>query len=354
MKKIFTLLLFMWLTNIIASAQVILDETFNYSEANLKDVPGWITNPAGTVPGIGTTRDIITPALTYITAEGTYVLSDKGKAIFSDYTSGAADYYCFKKFTSTPVTSTIYLSFLLKPGVGQKQSQSEIIGLGDSASSGPKVWLGKGTVNTVAFRFGTTRQSGTGADIKWGTTEYTDTLKTYLVVLKYDFTSSTSSIFINPTLATSVEPAPDASENTAGTIRTKLSSLRFRVNGNNKAKWSLSGARISSSWTDAVANTATTSLHDIMNEKARFKIYPNPASDKINFDYTLLEGAKVRLDIYNLNSQIAKSLMVNEHHGSGNYSRSFDVSGLKPGIYFARLTTGTTSKMLKLVVKDNK
>jgi len=351
MKKIFTLLLLMWLTNIIASAQVIWDEIFNYSEANLKDVPGWTTNPTGTPPGIGTTRDIVTPALTYITTEGTYILSDKGKTIYSDYTSGAADYYCFKKFTSTPVTSTVYLSFLVKPGVSQKQSQSEIIGLGDSASSGPKVWLGKGSVNTAAFRFGTTRQSGTGADIKWTITEYTDTLKTYLVVLKYDFTSATSSIFINPTLASVVEPAPDASENTAGTIRTKLNSLRFRVNGNNRAKWNLSGARVSSSWADAVANTSATALKDIIHEKIKYKIYPNPASDKINLDYSLLEDAKVRLDIYSLNSQIAKSYLINEPHGLGNYSRSFDVSGLKPGIYFARLTTGTTSKTLKLVVK---
>ena len=345
-------MLFIWLTCIIASAQVIFDEIFNYSAANLKDESAWITNPAGTPAGIGTTRDIVTPALIYITTVGTYVLSDKGKAINSNYTSGAADYYCFKAFTSTPVTSTVYLSFLLKPGVSQTQSQSEIIGLGDSASSGPKVWLGKGSVTTTSFRFGTTRQSGTGADIKWGTTEYVDTLKTFLIVLKYDFTSSTSSIFINPTLASVSEPTPDAIENTAGTIRTKLSTLRFRVNGNNKAKFNLSGARVSGSWANAVAISTPTAVQDLIPERTSYRIYPNPASDKINFDYTLLEDAKVSLDIYSLNSQIAKSYLINEPHGSGDYSRSLDVSGLKPGVYFARFTTGTTSKTLKLVIEN--
>jgi hypothetical protein len=349
MKKIFTLTL-LCITVLTANAQVILDEIFNYSVTNLKDEVTWTTGWT-TLPGIGTGRNIVTPALTYITAEGTYVLSDLGKTINCDYTSGASNYYSIKDFTSTPVTSTIFLSFLYNPGVRQKQSQSEVFGFADGTSGGPKVYQGKAIVVATSFRFGITRGSGTGADIKWTTTEYDDTTKTYLVVLKYDFTSATASLFINPTLASASEPVADAIDNVSATILTQIKTLRFRVNGNNKANFNLSGARVSSSWSDAVAITTPTAVKDLSREKNSFRIYPNPASGNVNFDYSLATDGKVKIDIYSLNNQIVKSYLNNELHGAGSYTRSFDVSGLAPGVYFARLTTGTISKTVKLVVK---
>jgi hypothetical protein len=348
MRKIFTLLLFGFFISLAVNAQVILDEIFNYSVTNLKDEVTWTT--AGTPPGIGTGRNIITPALTYITAQGTYVLSDKGKTIYCDYTSGAADYYTIKDFTSTPVTSTVYLSFLYSPGVEQKQSQSEVFGFADGLSGGPKVWAGKGLVTAKSFRLGVTRGSGTGADIKWSA-EFTDTLATYLVVLKYDFTSTTASIYINPTLASTTEPTPDAFDNVSSTIRTQLKTIRFRVNGNNKAFFNLSGARVSSAWTDAVAITVPTAIPDQVKGKSEFRAYPNPVSEKVTFNYTLEKSANVKISVYNLSNQLVKSYLNNEPHGAGSYSRSFDVSDLKTGVYFVRMTNGMNTKTVKVVVK---
>jgi hypothetical protein len=349
MKKTFTLLILMWITSMTVNSQVILDEIFNYSVTNLKDEVTWTTAWV-TLPGIGTGRNIVTPALTYITMEGTYVLSDLGKTINSDYTSGASDYYSIKDFTATPVTSTVYLSFLYNPGVRQKQSQSEVFGFADGTSGGPKVYAGKALVTATSFRFGLTRGSGTSTDIKWTTTEYDDTAKIYLVVLKYDFTSATASLYINPTLASTSEPTADATDNISSTVRTQLKTLRFRVNGNNKANFNLSSARVSGSWNDAVAISSPTAVNDLTSGKNSFRIYPNPASGNVNINYLLTSNGIVKLDIYNLNNQIVKSFVNNEPHFAGNYSRSLDISGLAPGIYFARLTMGTTSKTQKLVV----
>jgi hypothetical protein len=87
------------------------------------------------------------------------------------------------------------------------------------------------------------------------------------------------------------------------------------------------------------------------NGNSSLRLYPNPASEKVTFDYTLEKSANVKISVYNLSNQLVKSYMNNEPHGAGSYSRSFDVSDLSTGVYFVRMTTGTTSKTVKVVVK---
>jgi len=352
MKKTFTLFFALCLFSMISQGQVLLDEIFNYSVSNLAQEPTWTTNPAGTPPVVGTGRNIVTPALTYITTDGTYILSDKGKTIKSDYASGAADYWSYKKFIATSINSgKVYLSFMLKPGAAQKQSQSEVFGIGDSlgSGSGPKVWIGKGTV-TANFKLGTTRGSGTGADIKWRTAEFTDTLATMLVVLKYDFTTTTSYLFVNPTLGSTVEPTPDAFDDVSSTIRTQLGSIRFRVNGNNRAYFNVSGARVSQTWAEAVARVSLVGTDDPIEGKNNLKIYHNSRSGMMNMDYRLAENTRVNLVLYNITGQVVKTFINNSSQPAGSYSKSFDVSDLKSGIYLARYTAGSRSQTVKLVI----
>ena len=354
MKKTFTLIVALCTFFMISKGQLPYDETFNYSVSNLAQEPTWNTNPAGTPPVVGTGRNIITPALTYITTDGTYVLSDKGKTIKCDYTSGAADYWSFKQFTTTPVTTgALYLSFLYKAGVAQKQSQSELFGLGDSASSGPKVWAGKGlTSGNTYYRLGTTRGSGTGADVKWIAPDFNDTLAVILVVFKYNFSDSTSAIFINPTLGSASEPTPNVIDNISSptSVKTKLSSLRFRVNGNNKAFFNISGARVSNSWADAVAKASFVGLANQVQSKNSYQILQNPSTNVLSLEYNLMKNSNVNLVLHNMNGQAVKTLINNTSHSSGSYSESFDVSGLKPGIYLARFTIGGETKSSKILI----
>jgi hypothetical protein len=351
MKKTFTLIFAFCSFFMLAKGQVLLDETFDYSVANLELETTWTTGWTTDI-GVGTGLNIVTPALTYITAEGTYVLSDLGKTINSDYTSGASNYSSYKPFTATPVTTTVYLSFLLNTGVAQNQSQSEVFGLGDVNLSGPKVWIGKGIITTTDYRLGTTRGSTTGADIKWGAAEFSDVAAVLLVVVKYDFSTSTSSLFINPILGSVSEPTADAFDNSTGAtaIRTKLSTIRFRYNMTNGAKFNVSGARVSSSWADAVAISVPTKVSDVFQKNVNVKIYPNPVSNSINFEYNLLENANVHLDVYNMNNQVVCTFLNNARQSAGSYSKSFDVSGLKNGVYFARLTAGKITKSVKIVI----
>lgn len=256
MKKI-TLLLILICFTIIAKATVLLDETINYAVSNLADETSWTT--AGTLT-TGTGRNIVSPALTYTNNGKTYMLSGIGKSLNSDISS-ATDYKSYKLFTSTPINSgAVYLSFLYKAGVAQGQTNSEVMGLADGTSQGPRLWAGKGSVNTANYRFGLTRGSTTSATIIWGSTEFSDISETLLIVIKYDFATSTASVFINPALGSAEEPVADIVDNTTSTIRTKLDNLWFRSQGNSAAKFNVGGIRVATSWAEIVADRNTPKL----------------------------------------------------------------------------------------------
>lgn len=256
MRKI-TLLLIVLSTALITKATVLIDETFNYAVSNLADETTWTT--AGTLT-TGTGRNIVSPALAYTNNGKTYMLSGIGKSLNSDISS-ATDYKSYKSFTSTPINSgAVYLSFLYKAGVAQGQTNSEVMGLADGTSQGPRLWAGKGSVNTSNYRFGLTRGSTTSAHVIWGSTEFSDISETLLIVIKYDFATSTASVFINPALGSAEEPVADIVDNTTTTIRTKLDNLWFRSQGSSAAKFNVGGICVATSWAEIVADRNTPKL----------------------------------------------------------------------------------------------
>jgi hypothetical protein len=257
MRKIailFTFLAFVGLAN----ATVYLDETFNYSVSNLADETSWTTVLAGEGTVTGTGRNIIGTPLVYTNSGGTYILSNNGKTINSDFTSmtgTSPSYYAYKSIGST-ISTTLYVSYLYKAGVAQGQSQSEVFGLASGTNQGPRLWVGKGTINTSHYRFGVTRSSTTSTDIKWGTTEYSDVNTVFLIVLKHDFSTGYTTLYINPVIGGG-EPISGVATDNAGTARASLNNLWFRNTGSSAAKFNISGVRVSSTWAEAVAAQST-------------------------------------------------------------------------------------------------
>jgi hypothetical protein len=130
----------------------------------------------------------------------------QAKTIHNDYLNTSGVTYTSIKKINDSIKSTIYLTFLYKPGVAQTQTQSTVLGLSMNTSVGPTLWVGKGVASTADYRFGVTRSSTAGADVKWGSVEYSDVTATYLIVLKHDFGTGYSSLYVNPTIG-GVEPA---------------------------------------------------------------------------------------------------------------------------------------------------
>lgn len=244
MKKItFLFVLIALLTY--TKAAVILDETFDYSVTNLATAPGWTV--AGTLT-TGTGRNIVTPALTYSNSGGTYILSGTGKAIQTDVS--AATGYLLTRTISTINTGVYYFSYLYKAGVVQTQTAVEVFGMGTGTSAGPRIWVGK-TATSGNWKFGITRSSTTTADVSWDTQEFNDVNEVVLLVIKHDFSTGISSFYINPTL-NGTEPATPAASNNNGTARTSLNNLWFRANGTSMFSYAVGGARLSTTWADAV------------------------------------------------------------------------------------------------------
>jgi hypothetical protein len=252
MKKITLFIAFLAFV-LIANAQVLLDETFNYAGTSLTTEPTWTTSP--NTGAVGTIGNLSTDPLSYGDANGMYALSGVGKLVTSDYTSGGSDYKTVKAITPTS-SGVIYMSLLFKPGVAQAQSQCEIMCLSVAGGNGPKVLIGKGVTTTTNFRFATTRASSSNADYKWASTEYSDINQTFLLVVKYDWDKKTASLFVNPVIASSAEPTADIFDNDGGpglkVITAPIDGFRFRCNGSSAARFQVSGVRISTSWAAAV------------------------------------------------------------------------------------------------------
>lgn len=257
---------------IIANAEVLLDESFNYTDGALINVVDWETANA---KGLWDSDFMIgETALAYSNAGGAFILSEVGKSIscnyLGNYETGAANYRVYRSFSSGAITTgSVYASFLYSPTSAQSQSQAPIISLSSSGSNaGVQVWVGKGSVNTADFRFGTTRGSTTSGDIKWGTTEYSDISAVFLIVLKYDLDTQTSTIYVNPVIASTSEPTAYATDNSSSSnTRTSVQTIQMKVNGASKEVFKISSVRISTTWAEAVAKKTESSINDVISDK---------------------------------------------------------------------------------------
>ena len=321
MKKI-TLMLAFVATSLFAGASVYLDETFNYTDGALKNAAGWST--AGTTTW-SSDYMILSPALEYTNTGGTFVLSGIGKQMYCNYITpyGSSNYTIYKSFTDAALTTgEVFVSFLYSPAnVSQSQSQAPAMSLSvPGTNTGVQVWVGKGVLNTADFRFGTTRGSTTGADIKWSATEFSDLTAVYLVVLKYNLDTQTSSIFINPVVGSAVEPTPNAVDATStSSVRTSVQTIQFKTQGSSKEVYMASSVRVSSTWSEAVAaksvSTSVNALEDNVNIFAHGK--------------RIISTVPGQLELFNLQGALVlQSAIKNE----------LDVA-LSSGMYLSRLTT---------------
>ena len=260
MKKLFSLLFFS-LFIFCAYANVLFVEEFDYAAGTvLGTVEGWTTE-GDLTDGDG--RIVNDSTLSYTDAAGEYILSG-GKSLKHNYASNKTkdengkdvngeQYVTYNDFTKVE-SGAVYLTYMFKADGAQKQSNGELLGL-TSGSNNPSArpWIGKldsdGSGNT--FRLGLTMYSGKKEEVVWGETAYSieDVI---LLVLKYDLASRKASLFINPTVGTTVEPTADLVDD-KGTVRTNINHVMFRNQGGNKANYFVGGVRVSTTWAEAVA-----------------------------------------------------------------------------------------------------
>ncbi len=95
-----------------------------------------------------------------------------------------------------------------------------------------------------------------------------------------------------------------------------------------------------------------TDINDLAVSPMQFRLeqnYPNPFNPSTTIQYSLKEGGKVDLAVYNLLGQKVISL-VNEYQNPGNHIIKFDASRLASGIYIYQIRANNFSASKKLLL----
>lgn len=80
-----------------------------------------------------------------------------------------------------------------------------------------------------------------------------------------------------------------------------------------------------------------------------YPVAPNPAHDEVKAGFTLSEGARIFIGLYNMQGQLVQTL-TNQYYQPGLYTLPINVSGLMPGIYALRMSAKGENQVQKLVV----
>lgn len=193
------------------------------------------------------------------------------------------------------------------------------------ASTNARVWIRK---NGTQYQYGL--GSGT-APTDWDTTLYNAGDVQY-VVLSYDFTGNTLSLFINPTIGGSAAPTVAV---TPATAFANLGGFMFRQDGaTNTPTITADELRI-----DATPNFT---LGTQQNEIIGLKVYPNPVSNGTLFIETSANAEKTVAIFDVLGKQVL-------HTSTSN--NTINVASLHTGVYIVNITEEGKTASRKLVIK---
>ena len=84
---------------------------------------------------------------------------------------------------------------------------------------------------------------------------------------------------------------------------------------------------------------------------AIFSLYPNPATNYVLLNFGIAKTANVEAEILDSHGKRVKMINKSASLSSGNYVQELDVTDLKPGIYFVKITSNNTPVLRKLVIQ---
>ncbi len=120
---------------------------------------------------------------------------------------------------------------------------------------------------------------------------------------------------------------------------------------NHKVYYTENGGINTTNLTNAI-NSAISGATGVMEEVRadfRLKVYPNPAVDKLAFNYSLTQKAEVSFDIYNLVGAKVKSMGI-EKLSAGAHENVINIESLNNGIYFLKMRGGEYSQSVKFTI----
>lgn len=96
--------------------------------------------------------------------------------------------------------------------------------------------------------------------------------------------------------------------------------------------------------------TAVPLQHPVMQQLLKMKLYPNPANEYVNIDYTLAGTGVVQIDIYSLAGKLVSSHTPGNRH-KGNYTHRWQTKGIPTGTYICKISQNQITITEKVIVK---
>ena len=103
------------------------------------------------------------------------------------------------------------------------------------------------------------------------------------------------------------------------------------------------------SGTIGIEEIATAIVPDI--EFADLKVYPNPFSEKLRFEFVSPESVNARIDLYDMTGRMVKTIFEQPIEGGVNYEAEFRPEAIISGMYIYRVTMGEAIYNGKVTLK---
>jgi hypothetical protein len=305
-------------------SQTLLVENFNYSTGSALTANGWTAHSvAGNNPVLTCSPGLIYPGYPSSNIGLAAALSNDGEDVnktFTQITTG--NVYCAFLVKAGSVTNDYFLH-LSNSAISSNRARVYMKGTGTSFSFG----LSKGA-ETVIYTPGSTYSTAT----------------TYLLIMKYIIVDGTTNDMVSLYILTGSIPATEPSVPSIGPVNDAGQSDLSNVAAVALRQYSgsqnivIDGIRVAQKWEDAVSITTGGASLSIRNVPY---IYPNPVINKLTIENR--SDAEL-IEIRDLSGRVCFSI----RKGLGEMD-NLDVSSLKRGIYFVRITSLSGTKTIKLI-----
>ena len=101
------------------------------------------------------------------------------------------------------------------------------------------------------------------------------------------------------------------------------------------------------SWGLNLIYSSSSAVGDAWLNKTEIVVFPNPASDKISLQSAVFRQQSTTVELYDLNGR----KLLNKHIPAGSEEVKINVSGLKSGVYFCKVSTEKYSVTKKLIIQ---
>lgn len=333
MKKITLLLL---LSTSLSFAQAF--DVFNAAAGSNLNTNGWITHSGVSGFVVTASGSLTYPGLT----------STGNKAVITS--AGVEDVNLASAAPITAAMETSYYSALINvANTTGLAANTDVVGnffmfmgtgAGASATIGAfnvRLYIRTGSA-TDTFNLGVLNNSGAPVTVSYGATNY-PIGATLFIVAKFNFTTNTASLFVNPTIGGTEGTANVSNATGVNVAPASIGCVGIRQSLPTTGNIEIDEVRIGSTWAYV---TAATVLKRDQNAIAGLNVYPNPVANGYLFITSNSSDAKSVAIFDVLGKQVAKTTTINN---------AVNVSQLKGGIYILQITENENTVTKKLIIE---